>query len=121
MPSRPKSHRRIMPDTDARPSEPTRRWLVAGRVQGVGFRWFVCRAAERLSLDGWVRNLIDGRVEAVACGPDLALDQMTAALSAGPSMSRVDEVRAVDPQTSIQSGSGFAARPNGPAGGLGDA
>jgi acylphosphatase len=42
-----------------------RRFLVSGRVQGVGFRWFVKQTAEREGVTGWVRNLHDGRVEAL--------------------------------------------------------
>jgi len=52
----------------------TRRYVVAGQVQGVGFRWFVHRHAARLRLSGWAQNLADGRVEIVASGPDEALE-----------------------------------------------
>jgi acylphosphatase len=71
---------------------PARRWTVAGRVQGVGFRWFVARRAQALGLDGMARNLADGSVEVVAAGPADALDELEAALHAGPATASVDRV-----------------------------
>ena len=58
----------------------TRRFLVTGRVQGVGFRWFVARLAQREALGGFVRNLPDGRVEVLASGEQVALERLLAAL-----------------------------------------
>jgi acylphosphatase len=69
-----------------------RRWIARGRVQGVGFRWFVWREAERLGLGGFARNLRDGSVEVVSQGPDAALDQFEQALRLGPSGARVDSL-----------------------------
>jgi acylphosphatase len=69
-----------------------RRWIVRGRVQGVGFRWFVAREATRLGVGGFVRNLHDGSVEVVSQGTDEQLDALGAALSRGPQMARVDAV-----------------------------
>jgi acylphosphatase len=69
-----------------------RRWIVRGRVQGVGFRWFVGQEAERLGLGGFVRNLPDGTVEVVSQGPDSALDALEEHLSRGPSHARVEAV-----------------------------
>ena len=69
-----------------------RRWIVRGRVQGVGFRWFVFREGERLGLGGFVRNLPDGTVEVVSQGPDDALGALERALTRGPSMAHVDAV-----------------------------
>src|SRR5687768_13846539 len=63
--------------------------LVSGRVQGVGFRWFVVDAAERLGLDGWVANQADGRVRCVAEGSRAALDALIRELERGPSGARV--------------------------------
>jgi acylphosphatase len=60
------------------------RLLVAGRVQGVGFREFTRRTAHRLGVGGWVRNLSDGRVEVVADGERPALDALVNAVSSGP-------------------------------------
>lgn len=73
-----------------------RRWLVRGRVQGVGFRWFVWREAERLGLGGFARNLRDGTVEVVSQGPDDALDRLEQALRRGPSGAVVDAVEQRD-------------------------
>jgi len=66
--------------------------FVRGRVQGVGFRWFVVRNAEQLGLQGYTRNLPDGRVEVVATGDPAALDLLVTRLQAGPPGSRVDGV-----------------------------
>lgn len=62
----------------------TRRYLVSGHVQGVGFRWFARRAAVELGLTGWVRNLRDGRVEAEASGPPERLAAFERRLREGP-------------------------------------
>ena len=68
---------------------------VIGRVQGVGFRWWVRRHAEGLGLVGWVMNGDDERsVELVAEGPSPALAQLERLLEAGPSGARVDSVEA---------------------------
>ena len=63
---------------------PARRLLVAGRVQGVGFRYFARAAALELGLVGWVRNLHDGRVELLAQGPARSLDALAERLRQGP-------------------------------------
>ena len=67
-------------------------FLVQGRVQGVGFRWFVHREASELELRGWVRNTEDGHVEVVATGKPPDLDELRASLRRGPRGSRVDHV-----------------------------
>jgi acylphosphatase len=72
------------------------RWLIAGEVQGVGFRWFAARHGERLGLRGWVRNLPDGRVEVIAAGDVERLLQFAAQLGAGPRFSRVEHVERND-------------------------
>jgi acylphosphatase len=69
-----------------------RRYLVSGRVQGVGFRWFVWREAGRLGLEGYVRNLPDGTVEVVARGAKEAMDELEQMLTSGPATARVDGV-----------------------------
>jgi acylphosphatase len=67
-------------------------FLVKGRVQGVGFRWFVHREAAALNLRGWVRNTEDGNVEVLAAGEPDQLGELRAALHEGSRGSRVDGV-----------------------------
>ncbi|MFN7940439.1 MAG: acylphosphatase [Thermoanaerobaculia bacterium] len=67
----------------------TRGFRVRGRVQGVGFRWFVARAARDLDLCGWVANRPDGSVEIVARGAAAALAALAARLAVGPPAARV--------------------------------
>lgn len=69
-----------------------RHFLVKGRVQGVGFRWFVHREAADLGLRGWVRNTEDGHVEVLAAGQPEQLKELRAALHEGSRGSRVDAV-----------------------------
>ena len=68
------------------------RALIAGRVQGVGFRYFVALEARALGLAGFVRNLRDGRVEAVVSGPQEQVEALLAACRRGPPGSRVEGV-----------------------------
>ncbi len=65
---------------------------VHGRVQGVGFRYFVLRRAQELGLSGWVRNLRSGSVEVAAEGPRRDLEALLKALRSGPPMSWVERV-----------------------------
>lgn len=67
-------------------------FLIRGRVQGVGFRWFVHREASELDLRGWVRNTEDGDVEIVASGSAEDLNDLRRSLRKGPRGSRVDNV-----------------------------
>ncbi|MDR3735841.1 MAG: acylphosphatase [Acidobacteriaceae bacterium] len=68
-------------------------YLVKGRVQGVGFRWFVHREAHEIGgLRGWVRNTHDADVEIVATGPEEKLRELGALLRKGSRGSRVDTV-----------------------------
>ena len=67
-------------------------FLVKGRVQGVGFRWFVHREAAELGLRGWVRNTDDGDVEVLAAGEPEQLKDLLLALGKGSRGSRVDRV-----------------------------
>lgn len=69
-----------------------RRFIVRGRVQGVGFRFFVEREAHMLGLAGWVRNNPDGSVEVLAMGSREQLLALRAKLQRGPRASRVDAV-----------------------------
>ncbi len=80
-----------------------RRFLVAGQVQGVGFRWYVARHARGLGLAGYARNLDDGRVEVVATGGDAAtLARLESLLRAGPAHARVEAVEQEDRQDDPQ-------------------
>jgi acylphosphatase len=67
-------------------------FLVKGRVQGVGFRWFVHREAAELGLRGWVRNTDQGHVEIVAAGEPELLEELKTALRKGSRGSRVDAI-----------------------------
>jgi acylphosphatase len=66
--------------------------LIAGRVQGVGFRYWLCDEAMALGLAGWVRNRDDGRVEAVIAGAPATVDALLARCRRGPAAARVDDV-----------------------------
>lgn len=74
----------------------TRRFLVRGRVQGVGFRWFVSRKAEELGLAGHAVNLEDGSVEVVARGGEAALAELERLLQRGPRLSQVSSMDVSD-------------------------
>jgi acylphosphatase len=67
-------------------------FLISGQVQGVGFRYFAQRSAARHQVYGYVRNLDDGRVEALAEGPAAAVEEFKHDLAAGPSYSRVEHL-----------------------------
>ncbi|MCD2325388.1 acylphosphatase [Sphingomonas sp. IC-56] len=70
----------------------TQRIFVSGRVQGVGYRDWVVRTAQRNGLTGYVRNLKDGRVEVVASGEEEPLQTLVEACRGGPPMARVEHV-----------------------------
>jgi acylphosphatase len=67
-------------------------FLIQGRVQGVGFRWFVHREASELELRGWVRNTEEGDVEVVVSGEPEDLAELRSSLRRGPRGSRVDRI-----------------------------
>ncbi len=73
-----------------------RRFLVRGRVQGVGFRWFVEREAHILKITGWVRNNPDASVEVLAVGTRDQLSGLRSRLQEGPRAARVDAVEEFD-------------------------
>jgi acylphosphatase len=79
-----------------------RKFLISGSVQGVGFRYFTQRAAARIKVGGYVKNLGDGRVEVFAMGTAQQMRELHAELKRGPRFSSVTEVReesaANDPQ-----------------------
>lgn len=68
------------------------RLLISGRVQGVAFRWETLQAAQRCGVDGWVRNLSDGRVEAVLEGPRQQVNDLIDWCRQGPPIARVDSL-----------------------------
>ncbi len=70
----------------------TRRFISHGRVQGVGYRWFVQKAARQLGVKGEVRNLADGTVETIAQGNEVALSLLKKRLKEGPDFARVEKV-----------------------------
>ena len=69
---------------------------ISGRVQGVGFRWFVREEARRLGLSGWVTNLPSGEVEVRASGEDGSVDRLRRALEVGPTGATVELVNDVE-------------------------
>ena len=82
-----------------------RRYLVRGRVQGVGFRWFVEKHANAIGVTGYTGNLDDGRVEVYAVGTKQQLDQLSGYLWKGPAMA---DVRGVDEEeAALEKVSGF--------------
>ena len=72
-----------------------KRYIVRGRVQGVGFRWFVENEARQLGVNGWVRNNVDGTVEVLAIGNEQQLATLKGRLQRGPRAARVDEVQEI--------------------------
>ena len=82
-----------IPDDVTRSSQIlVKHYLVKGRVQGVGFRWFVHREAAEIGLRGWVKNTEEGHVELVAAGLAAQIEELEEALHKGSRGSRVDAV-----------------------------
>ena len=79
----------------------TRRYIVTGRVQGVGFRWFVEKEARAIGVGGWVRNNDNGNVEVLASGTDEQLARLYKTLKTGPRAARVDEVQEFDEEQEV--------------------
>jgi acylphosphatase len=73
-----------------------RRFFISGDVQGVGFRFFTQRAAARHQVVGFVKNLDDGRVEALAEGPTRSVEAFKDELAAGPRFSSVDRLEEIN-------------------------
>ena len=89
----------------------TRHYLISGSVQGVGFRYFARACAHSLQLGGWVRNLSDGRVEAVATGGEEALNEFESLLRDGPIRAKVEQIEVLS--VAIEAFTGFMVKPNG--------
>lgn len=82
-----------------------RKFLISGLVQGVGFRFFAQRSAARHQVRGYVRNLEDGRVEALAEGEAKSVQSFLEDLTAGPSYSKVEDVE----ETVLEPSGSFSA------------
>jgi len=88
----------------------TRRVVVEGSVQGVGYRDFARRAALRRGLSGWVRNRSDGTVEALISGSPDAIEAVLADLRRGPPGARVRSVRLAEPGAAVWENGSFVVR-----------
>jgi acylphosphatase len=87
-----------------------RRWVLKGRVQGVGFRWYVLNYAQALGVRGWIRNTADGAVEVVALASASTIDALDTLLAKGPPGAMVLEVLRTDVQHEIVDGKSFSIR-----------
>ena len=86
------------------------RLSIYGRVQGVGFRAFVFREAGTLGVDGWVRNRMDGSVEALVWGNDAIIDALLVRLEEGPRWGDVDRIDVTVETGGSERPSGFNIR-----------
>ncbi len=85
-----------------------KRFLISGMVQGVGFRFFAVRAAQRVGVAGYTRNLSDGRVEVYAIGDPAQLAAMHEELARGPRLSGVSGVEVEDAEVLPRYSDGFS-------------
>ena len=90
---------------------PVARFIIRGRVQGVGYRAWATDEARRRGLAGWVRNRRDGSVEVVASGDQATLDDFAAVCRTGPALARVTEVAVSQTDAGEVAGPGFEPRP----------
>ena len=86
-----------------------RRYLVSGRVQGVGFRFFTEAAAAREGLHGWARNLPDGRLEISIEGDAESVERFERQIAHGPPGARVSDLQ-IDEDVPTQRATGFSIR-----------
>ncbi len=89
-----------------------RRLVIRGTVQGVGFRDALQDEARRLALSGWVRNRRDGTVEALACGPEAAVEALIGWCRRGPPLARVTGVSVDAPPPDAPAPEGFQRLPS---------
>jgi len=85
-----------------------KRYFISGQVQGVGYRFFAVRLAQRLGIAGFVRNLRDGRVEVYAIGDAGQHEDLRAALERGPNAARVSGIFEEDAEIVPRHSDGFA-------------
>lgn len=81
---------------------PSIRLRLSGRVQGVGFRWFVRSHASRLGLAGWVENHADGSVEVAASGEREKLDELSRVVRRGPNGAEISTVEELPPPDDLK-------------------
>ena len=91
-------------------SRATYRWLVSGRVQGVGFRWYVLNTARQLGVAGWARNLPDGRVDVAGQADPEVLGILEGKLRRGPLLSHVNNVERTDITSEVDELNSFEIR-----------
>ncbi len=84
--------------------------IISGRVQGVGFRHFTYRNARELKINGWVKNLRDGTVEAVLAGTPQNVANMIERLQQGPRSARVENIRESDEPVNPDNFNDFSIR-----------
>jgi acylphosphatase len=92
------------------PDSVCRRWVVEGRVQGVGFRWFVTSRAKALGVAGWVANRDDGSVEVVASGTPGLIARLEADLGKGPVGARVTRLTSSEVPHDLVDGNSFTVK-----------
>ena len=90
-----------------------KRYFVSGMVQGVGYRYFAQRAAQRLGVAGYVRNLGDGRVEVYAIGTAVVLAQLRTELESGPRAAEVSRVTEEEAAIDAEFAQGFSVEYDG--------
>lgn len=102
------------PDTPGLGPAVSQRWLIAGRVQGVGYRAWMVRQAHAAGVAGWVRNLPDGRVDSVVIGGAAALDGLYRLCRAGPADAVVTAIEVLPAKaTTAETACGFVQRADG--------
>lgn len=77
----------------------TRQFFVSGMVQGVGYRFFAQRVAARYQVTGYVKNLLDGRVEVLAVGPPKKVEAFKTELAVGPAYANVANIEEINIET----------------------